>query len=338
MPRTETLAEAERLMIICNACRYCEGHCAVFPAMERRFAFSAANLSYLANLCHKCGACYHHCQYAPPHEFAVNVPKTLTELRAQTYEDYAWPHVLARLFARNALAVSLITVASLALFVCATFLLVEPAALFGTHVGEGAFYAVIPHDVMVVLFLSVSAFVLVVFIIGVRRFWRVMGESREALRQPGPFWQATLDTFRLRYLEGGSGDGCTYPREAPSQARRRFHQLTFYGFLLCFAATVTATVYAYGFGWEAPYSILSLRVVFGTIGGVGLLIGPAGLLWLKRQADPDPYGDQMRGMDVAFLILLFLTSVTGLSLLFLRATPAMGVLLAVHLGVVWGCF
>lgn len=191
---------------------------------------------------------------------------------------------------------------------------------------------------MVVLFLSVSAFVLVVFIIGVRRFWRVMGESREALRQPGPFWQATLDTFRLRYLEGGSGDGCTYPREAPSQARRRFHQLTFYGFLLCFAATVTATVYAYGFGWEAPYSILSLRVVFGTIGGVGLLIGPAGLLWLKRQADPDPYGDQMRGMDVAFLILLFLTSVTGLSLLFLRATPAMGVLLAVHLGVVWGCF
>ena len=25
-----------RVMQICNACRYCEGFCAVFPAMERR--------------------------------------------------------------------------------------------------------------------------------------------------------------------------------------------------------------------------------------------------------------------------------------------------------------
>jgi citrate/tricarballylate utilization protein len=75
MPATETLAEAERVMIICNACRYCKGHCAVFPAMERRLAFATADLNYLANLCHNCGARYHHCQYAPPHEFAVNVPR-----------------------------------------------------------------------------------------------------------------------------------------------------------------------------------------------------------------------------------------------------------------------
>lgn len=252
MPRAETVAEAERLMIICNACRYCEVHCAVFPAMERRLAFSAADLSYLANLCHKCGACYHHCQYAPPHEFAVNVPRTFSELRGQTYEDYAWPRSLARLFVHNALAVSLITAASLALFVLATFLLVERAALFGTHVGEGAFYTVIPHNVMVTLFLLVSVFVLAAFIIGFRRFWRDMGESPEAVAQPEPFWQATLDTLRLRYLEGGTRDGCTYPHETPSQARRWFHHLTFYGFLLCFAATTTATVYAYVFGWEAP--------------------------------------------------------------------------------------
>ncbi len=59
MPRPETLAEAERVMTICNACRYCEGHCAVFPAMELRLAFAAADLNYLANLCHDCGACFH---------------------------------------------------------------------------------------------------------------------------------------------------------------------------------------------------------------------------------------------------------------------------------------
>ena len=57
-------------MQICNACRYCEGFCAVFPAMTRRLEFAKADIHYLANLCHNCGACLHACQYAPPHEFA----------------------------------------------------------------------------------------------------------------------------------------------------------------------------------------------------------------------------------------------------------------------------
>ena len=37
---------------------------------------------YLANLCHNCGACLHACQYAPPHEFAVNVPRAMAQVRA----------------------------------------------------------------------------------------------------------------------------------------------------------------------------------------------------------------------------------------------------------------
>ena len=51
-------AEGDRIMQICNACRYCEGFCAVFPAMARRLTFSETDISYLANLCHNCGACY----------------------------------------------------------------------------------------------------------------------------------------------------------------------------------------------------------------------------------------------------------------------------------------
>ena len=94
MPATEihptaALREADRLMTICNACRYCEALCAVFPAMELRREFSAGDLNYLANLCHGCGACYYDCQYAPPHEFAVNVPVALAELRTETYRRYA---------------------------------------------------------------------------------------------------------------------------------------------------------------------------------------------------------------------------------------------------------
>src|ERR687897_3672112 len=129
MPAPDLIAEAERQMTICNACRYCEGHCAVFPAMEMRLAFSAVDLNYLANLCHDCGACYHHCQYAPPHEFAVNVPRVFSELRRQTWRDYAWPGFLGRAFQRNGLVAGLITAVSLALVMLLTFLLVEPAAL-----------------------------------------------------------------------------------------------------------------------------------------------------------------------------------------------------------------
>jgi citrate/tricarballylate utilization protein len=43
-------------------------------------------------------------------------------------------------------------------------------------------------------------------------------------------------------------------------------------------------------------------------------------------------------MDVAFLVMLLATSATGLLLLALRATPAMGILLALHLGVVLALF
>src|SRR5205807_1228175 len=83
MQRADALAEADRILHICNACRYCEGYCAVFPAMERRLDFSHGDLRYLANLCHNCNECYHACQYAPPHEFAVDVPQTLAAVRTQ---------------------------------------------------------------------------------------------------------------------------------------------------------------------------------------------------------------------------------------------------------------
>ena len=59
--------------------------------MERRRLFDIGDTAFLANLCHHCGACYHACQYAPPHEFAVNVPLTLAERRAESWRDFAWP-------------------------------------------------------------------------------------------------------------------------------------------------------------------------------------------------------------------------------------------------------
>jgi citrate/tricarballylate utilization protein len=109
-------AEVARQMQICNACRYCEGFCAVFPAMTRRLNFGQHDIHYLANLCHNCGACLHACQYAPPHEFAVNVPRAMARVRRETYAEYAWPRAFGALYRRNGMVVALALAAGLALF------------------------------------------------------------------------------------------------------------------------------------------------------------------------------------------------------------------------------
>lgn len=325
-------------MRICNACRYCEGYCAVFPALERRLTFGEGDLNYLANLCHNCGSCYDACQYAPPHEFALNFPKALAEIRGATYKKYAWPGFLAGLYHRNGLAVGLIAAASLAIFLIAVTAITGPSVVFSAHsVAAGAFYAVVSHHAMVYTFGAVSLFVLAAFAIGLLGFWRDTGEPYHALLNPAALGRAANDILRLKNLDGG-GEGCIYPNEVPSLTRRAFHHTTFYGFLFCFAATTVAAIYHYVLDWPAPYSFASAPVLLGTIGGIGLLIGPGGQLWLKRKRDPALSDPAQHGMDVGFLVLLFLASLTGLLLLLFRETPAMGLLLALHLGAVLGFF
>lgn len=337
MPSTEKLKEAERVMVICNACRYCEGFCAVFPAMELRRSFLERDLIYLANLCHNCRGCYYACQYAPPHEFEVNVPKIFSELRAETYRDMAWPGFMAGLFRRNGLAVTLIAGGSVLVVMLLTFFFQDPSILFAAQLGEGAFFRIIPYELMVWPAMGVSLYIGVALLVGVIRFWRDTGGTWRELVDPQANRQAMWDALKLKYLEGG-GHGCNYPDGDFSHARRWFHHLTFYGFMLDLASTTLAAIYHNVFHWHSPYPYLSGPVVLGTLGGIGLLIGPAGLLWLKWHSDPAPANRRLFSMDVAFLVMLFLTSLTGLVLLALRETPAMGTLLALHLGVVLGLF
>ena len=61
MPRADPVQVGRQVMTVCNACRYCEQYCAVFPAMELRRTFTEADLNYLANLCHNCGECLYAC-------------------------------------------------------------------------------------------------------------------------------------------------------------------------------------------------------------------------------------------------------------------------------------
>jgi citrate/tricarballylate utilization protein len=79
-------------------------------------------------------------------------------------------------------------------------------------------------------------------------------------------------------------------------------------------------------------------VLLGTAGGIGLVLGTAGLFWLKLAGDHEPQAAKLLGADAGLLLLLMLIGVTGLLLLSVRATGAMGSVLAVHLGLILAFF
>jgi citrate/tricarballylate utilization protein len=322
----DLVARGQHVLTVCNACRYCEQYCPVFPALEQRRTFESADLTYLANLCHNCGECLYACQFAPPHEFGINVPMLLAEARSRSYEAHSWPAFLGRAFRESAARTGLGAVA-LVLTVLVLASTAQPRAAWPSD-GSADFYSVMSHGAMVTVFSLVSLFVLIAMGMSAARFWRGSGGGTVAL----PL-RAFRDALTLRHLHG-SGLDCTSNLEVRLPWRRWFHHCTFYGFVLCFASTTVAAIYHGIFGWRAPYAYTSLPVLLGTAGGFGLLVGPLGLAALRKTRDPSLGHETNGGLDTVFLALLFFTSLTGLALLGLRQSALMGALLVVHLAVV----
>lgn len=329
---TETLQETRRASEICNACRYCEGYCPVFPAMFKRRAFADGDLGYIAHLCHNCKGCWHACQYAPPHEFGLNLPATLAELRAEDYARYAWPSGAGRLFERNGSVVALALAAALSCVLILSILFAGDLSV--ARRGPGAFYDVIPHGVLVWVAGLTFGWAAVAIAVAVARYWRACGGGR--VTWPA-ITAALADAAATRHLGGRGAEGCNDLDEAYSRARQHLHLALMWGFLLCFAATSAAAVMDW-IGWLAPYSWYSAPVILGTVGGVGLVVGSAGLFAVKMATDRAPEAVGRWGMDIGLLALLFFTGLTGLVLLVWRTSPAMGWLLAIHLGSVLALF
>jgi citrate/tricarballylate utilization protein len=329
------LEEARRQLGVCNACRYCEGYCAVFPALERRSILLDGDVAQLANLCHDCRACFQACMYAPPHEFGVNVPALLGRARTESYARLAWPPQMGWAFRHGSLAVVGATAVGIVLAVAVALL---GGGLVGVHDGPGAFYAVVPFAAMVVPALVVSGFVAAALTAGLVRFWIASGgRVRELLA--GRLWVvAGSEALTLRWL-GGGGAGCHYPElERPSSARRVLHVLLVAGLALTFAATVAAAFLQDVLGRLPPYAVISPPVLLGAAGGVAVIAASTGLLALRPDRAHDLASGTARTLDRAFLVLLDAAAVTGMLTLALRATPALGAVLALHLGTLAGLY
>ncbi len=326
----QTYQAARQSCVICNSCRYCEGLCAVFPAMEKNREFSLQDIDYLANLCHQCSECFYDCQYAPPHEFDVSIPAQFAAVRKQSYKKYAFLGILAKAFDKNALVTSLILIVALFLgFVASSFFKAD------TNAVNGDFYKIIPYEYIVSVFSVVGILVLVCLVISLVRYARAIQMPAISLKT---FIQSCKDVLSLKYLGGHNNEGCTYPNIQRSNVRKYFHHLTAYGFLFCFIATSLAAFYAHFLHLQAPYEPTALPKLFGIIGGIMLCIGVAGLFVLKLKADKEIKDISSLDMDYAFLCMLFIVSASGLVLMLLRQSTFLAPLLWFHLSCVLAFF
>jgi citrate/tricarballylate utilization protein len=320
--------EARRQISICNACRYCEGYCAVFPAMTRQTAFADGDITHLANLCHNCRGCYYACQYTDPHEFALNLPAALAEVRVDSWERLVRPRAVARLFQSHGVAMAALGVVALAGFFWALAAL-KPA-------GGAGFYAYLAHDAMVAIFAPAFLAPLAIIALAMRDYWREVAAPPLRMAHVA---RALHDAARLKNLSGGQGQGCNFEEgDRYSDRRRLYHHLMMYGFLLCFASTSCATVMHYGFGWQAPYPVWAPPKLLGLPGGVMMVVGGAGLAWLKTKADTALGAGRVWGGEMAFILLLVAVALTGLLLWAATGTGAVPGLLAVHLACVMTLF
>ena len=235
----ELFAEAERQLTICNACRYCEGYCAVYPALERRSLLTEGDITHLANLCHDCRACFYACMYTEPHEFAVNPPAILSSVRRGSYRRYlSDPPFGGRL---RGLPGAAVAIAIVAIVMAAAVGLAGGAHALWPSGGDGSPYDVVPYGPLLVIILLPCLASGVVAARALVRYWRETHGPLRDLWNPRALGQAVAYAGRLRYLRGG-GDECYYPDEDPSPVRRRLHAAVFYGFLGCALSTVAAVL------------------------------------------------------------------------------------------------
>ncbi|NVO16321.1 MAG: tricarballylate utilization 4Fe-4S protein TcuB [Rhodoplanes sp.] len=338
MRPTEATEEAARVLQLCSACMYCDGYCAVFPAIAGKRHIPLADIGHIANLCHNCRGCWYACQYAPPHPFAVNLPQALAAARQQSFADFARPRWLAKSFGRNPLVVAAVVGAVTLLALAAVLVSVPAETLLAVHRGDGAFYRVVPWGVM-----SAAAGLSFLWAVGALTastlaFWRAIAPRkmpRKALRSA--LRPALSDIVSLKNL-GGGGPGCNDVGEKFSRERRISHHGLVAGFLLTVLSTLSAAVWHHATGTPAPYPVLSLPVLSGMLGGVLMLAGIGGLAAVEMRADRAPSAAAEVRLNTVFLVLLGLVSASGLAVLALRETALMGLALTLHLGLVTGFF
>ncbi|GGM66194.1 tricarballylate utilization protein B [Thermogymnomonas acidicola] len=310
--------EALRQLTICNACRYCEGFCAVWDAIEFRHTLRLEEIPYIANLCHDCRDCYYACPFNEPlHEYRLNIPRVLGQSRLRSYRESVWPPSMVRLidhpwaFALSSLAIAVVAAVAYAL-------------LTGRHLFSAS---PLTYYVPPVLFRAISI-TLYSYTIAM---WAVQGyrfsRSAESLGKASPrsYLTALRDALTHRYFRGG-GVGCRVPGERSRYMRAVFHPLFFFGFLLALASI---SLY--------PDLDHVTVAVYGAA-SIMMLVGSAGLISMDAIDTVAMRSAEVKGFDLPFAVALLLAGLTGTLFTLLQGTPYHGLTFLVHDAIIAAVF
>jgi citrate/tricarballylate utilization protein len=328
----EIIKETSRQLKICNACRYCEGFCPVWDAIEYRTEFNHVDIGYLSNLCHDCGQCFDVCPFVPPHEFSLDIPAALSEVRSYTYEEYSTPKVASRFF-KNQFSLLAVTIGISILSVFGIYYFTgNPTRIISPITGPGSFYVVLPNTVIDTAGILLATFVIAVWLLSGVKFMRATSNHKRI--KFSDFFSALRESFAETWFKGG-GAGCNYPERNSRGNRIRLyvHAFVFYGFILDLLSTISAFIEQEFGHILPPYAIISIPVILGLTGGILIITGVVFFFYYDLRANGSK-NNKMKIMDKTFLVTLLLTALTGILLLSLRNTVFMGSLLVIHVSFV----
>jgi citrate/tricarballylate utilization protein len=294
------MEEASRQLTVCNSCRYCEGFCDVWDAMERRKDFSYGDLIHLSNLCHDCRDCYYACPFIPPHELMINIPKVLGDVRELSYEKFVFPKVMIRVMRRSGLAYFLLTTLIFIISLYYVFLLHGLSAFYETSLTMEELF---PYPVFFVAEYSLYIYVFLLWLIQGRSYWKEVSNGRKVNMKA--IGRAILDVFAHKDFRGG-GAGCNYPSENGSFLRLFAHASVMFGFIIDWV-----TILFYPF---ANVAVISIYLI-----GSVLIFAGAGLLLLMRfKADSKL---NSKSISSAFTAMMFCTGASGIIFIALITRP-----------------
>lgn len=309
------LDEATRQFTICNACRYCEGYCPVWPAAHMRTLITNPDSIYLSNLCYDHRDCYYACPFVEPvHEFALNLPKVTRQVRKETYRN-----LTADFTSTVARKASLLTLAIIPLL---AFWAVYFPKIYST--GSYSFYALVPKITTLTVSSGLSAYLVILMIYFLGKYIKSIEQENgiKSLRDAeylklGNIVGTLKDVLLHRWFSE-----IHYPADNDSNIRMVNHLLIFFGFGFDLLSTTLGFVYEDIMKMPSPYSLASPVVIAGLIGGAMIVVGALSSLATRGYSSRKQDFMEISSFDILFVILLLLVAATGLTVLITRLYTA----------------
>ena len=152
-----------------------------------------------------------------PHEFDLNLPKALAEVRHDSWKQHAWPAGFSAFDRAGVLIAGLsVLVATVLFYTIANF-----------EIGVGMGFMPISHTMFLLLSLRLCSYLSFALGISLRSYWHATVGGAIRLSD---LRAAVASAAQMKNLKGGHGDGCNFEAEdAFTPWRRWFHHCTLYG-------------------------------------------------------------------------------------------------------------